>query len=150
MAQARNVLRGIAHRMVAPPAEVLTALDQAMRDLAVGSLVTAIIAKVEQMPSEVAAGLRTFRWSNAGQPPPLPISPDGVSEVTTGRSCCGPLPRGWPVPDSRWTGSATRCWPSSAGPSTTTSPCSQYGPPRGPPRPPEAGPSVQPVDLRGR
>ena len=66
MAQVRNVLRGIAHRMVAPPAEVLTALDQAMRDLAVGSPVTAIIAKVEQTPSEAAAGLRTFRWFNAG------------------------------------------------------------------------------------
>ena len=81
MAQVRNVLRGIAHRMVTPPAEVLTALDQAMRDLAVGSPVTAIIAKVEQTPSEAAAGLRTFRWSNAGHPPPLPISPDGVVEV---------------------------------------------------------------------
>ena len=65
MAQVRNVLRKIAHRMVAPAA-VLTALDQAMRDLAVGSPVTAIIAKVEQTPSEAAAGLRTFRWFNAG------------------------------------------------------------------------------------
>ena len=65
MAQVRNVLRGIAHRMVAPAA-VLTALDQAMRDLAVGSPVTAIIAKVEQTPNEAAAGLRTFRWFNAG------------------------------------------------------------------------------------
>ena len=52
-----------------------------MRDLAVGSVATAIIAEVEQTPSEVAAGLRTFRWSSAGHPPPLPISPDGVVEV---------------------------------------------------------------------
>ena len=81
MAQVRNVLRGIAHRMVAPPAAVLTALDEAMRDLAVGSLVTAILAKVDQSPAEAAAGLRTLRWSNAGHPAPLLISPDGVAEV---------------------------------------------------------------------
>jgi len=81
MAQVRNVLRGLAHRMVAPPAAVLTALDEAMRDLAVGSLVTAILAKVEQTPDEAAAGLRTLRWSNAGHPAPLLISPDGDAEL---------------------------------------------------------------------
>jgi serine phosphatase RsbU (regulator of sigma subunit) len=60
---------------------VLTGLDEAMRDLTIGSLVTAIVAKVEQTPSEAAVGLRTFRWSNAGRPPPLLINPHGVAGV---------------------------------------------------------------------
>ena len=81
MAQVRNVLRGVAHRMVEPPAAVLTALDQAMHDLAVTSLVTAILAKVEQTEEQAVAGLRTLRWSNAGHPPPLLITPDGVAEL---------------------------------------------------------------------
>ncbi len=80
---------------------------------------------------------------------------DGLAErrgssSTTGRSCCGPLPRGSPVPDSCWASSATRCWPSSAGPSTTTSPCSQHGPPRGPPAAPGSRTAGATGRLQGR
>ena len=81
MAQVRNVLRGIAHRMAEPPAAVLSALDQAMADLGVDSLVTAVLAKVEQTPEQAAAGRHTLRWSNAGHPPPLLIRPDGAAEL---------------------------------------------------------------------
>jgi serine phosphatase RsbU (regulator of sigma subunit) len=78
MAQVRNVLRGVAHCLQASPAAVLTALDRAMCDLAVDTLATAVLATVEQCPEEAARGMRQLRWSNAGHPPPLLISPEGA------------------------------------------------------------------------
>jgi PAS domain S-box-containing protein len=81
MAQVRNVLRGIAHALVQPPAVILSALDLAMRDLAVGALATAVLAKVEQSPEEAARGLRTLRWSNAGHLSPLLVHPGGRTEL---------------------------------------------------------------------
>ncbi|QGQ19302.1 SpoIIE family protein phosphatase [Cellulomonas sp. JZ18] len=81
MAQIRNVLRGGAHAIVQPPAGILSALDWAMRDLAVGALTTAVLAKVEQTPELAAEGLRRLRWSNAGHLPPLLLHPDGRAEL---------------------------------------------------------------------
>ncbi|MDP9406856.1 MAG: SpoIIE family protein phosphatase [Actinomycetota bacterium] len=81
MGQLRNLLRGVAHALDAPPAQVLTALDQAIRDLGVTSLATVVLARVEQTPAEAAAGLRTLRWSNAGHLPPLLVEPDGTACV---------------------------------------------------------------------
>jgi serine phosphatase RsbU (regulator of sigma subunit) len=78
MAQVRNVLRGVAHSLQESPAAVLTALDRAMRDLAVDSLATAVLATIEQRPEDAARGVRLLRWSNAGHPPPLLISPEGA------------------------------------------------------------------------
>jgi serine phosphatase RsbU (regulator of sigma subunit) len=80
MAQVRNVLRGVAHCRQDPPAAVLSALDRAMRDLEVDTLATAVLATVEQRPEDAERGIRLFRWSNAGHPPPLLIAPEG--EVT--------------------------------------------------------------------
>ncbi|PRY13021.1 PAS domain S-box-containing protein [Kineococcus rhizosphaerae] len=80
MAQVRNLLRGTAHALVEPPAAVLGALDGAMRDLAVGALATAVLARVEQGADAAARGLRTLRWSNAGHPPPLLLTADGHAE----------------------------------------------------------------------
>ncbi|WP_432574931.1 SpoIIE family protein phosphatase [Kineococcus sp. SYSU DK005] len=81
MAQVRNVLRGVAHAIVQPPAAILHALDWAMRDLAIGALSTAVLAKVEQGQQDAERGLRTLRWSSAGHPPPLLIHPDGRAEL---------------------------------------------------------------------
>ena len=81
MAQVRNVLRGVARAMVEPPAAVLSALDRAMEDLAVGALTTVVLAKVEQSEQDAARGLRTLRWSSAGHPPPLVIHPGGSAEL---------------------------------------------------------------------
>jgi len=78
MAQVRNVLRGVAHSMTGSPAAVLGALDRALRDLAVDTLATAVLATIEQGPAEEAAGRRLLRWCNAGHPPPLLIGEDGV------------------------------------------------------------------------
>lgn len=78
MAQLRNLLRGIAHSLDAPPAQVLTALDRAQQGLGVTTLVTAVLAQVEQGPGD---GLRRLRWSNAGHPPPLVVRADGTAEL---------------------------------------------------------------------
>jgi Stage II sporulation protein E (SpoIIE) len=48
-----------------------------MHGLAVDVFATAILARVEQDPAHAAHGLRTLRWSNAGHPPPVLISPQG-------------------------------------------------------------------------
>lgn len=81
MAQIRNLLRGLAYASELSPAAALADLDRAMQGLKVGSLATAIVARVEQTPSDAERGLRTLRWSNAGHPPPVLISPDGAATL---------------------------------------------------------------------
>ena len=77
MGQVRNLLRGIAYTLGEPPAAVLSALDRALRDLEVGSLATAVFARL--LRGE--AGSWLLRWSNAGHPPPLVLEPDGTVHV---------------------------------------------------------------------
>ncbi len=77
MGQFRNLLRGIAYAVAEPPAAVLSTLDRAVRDLAVGSLATAVLARVEPAPDD-GPGARLVTWSNAGHPPPLLVEPDGT------------------------------------------------------------------------
>lgn len=77
MAQVRNVLRGVAHAVVGPPATVLEALDRALHDLAVGAVVTAVVATVGEGAGD---GSRTLRWASAGHPAPLLLHADGRVE----------------------------------------------------------------------
>ena len=79
MGGVRSTLRGIAYVLADTPAGVLSALDRAMRDLDVGALATAVLARVE--PGQAGAGSRTLRWSNAGHPPPLLLHPTGTAEL---------------------------------------------------------------------
>ncbi len=81
MGQLRNMLRGIVHALDAPPACTLTALDRALRDLGMTTLVTALLARVEQTAEEAATGARTLRWSNAGHLPPLLLGADGTARL---------------------------------------------------------------------
>ena len=81
MGQLRNVLRGIAHALDASPGPVLSTLDRALPGLDIATLVTAVLARVEQTPAQVATGERTLRWSNAGHPPPLLVSADGSAQL---------------------------------------------------------------------
>uniref|UniRef100_UPI003D7DEC33 PP2C family protein-serine/threonine phosphatase n=1 Tax=Kineococcus sp. SYSU DK016 TaxID=3383137 RepID=UPI003D7DEC33 len=78
MGQVRNLLRGIGYSLEVSPASALSALDRAMRDLGVGALATGVLATVE--PVEGARAWR-LRWSNAGHPPPVVLTPDGRVEV---------------------------------------------------------------------
>jgi len=82
MAQVRNVLRGIGYALGEPPAAVLFELDRAMRDLAVGALATAVLARLEDGDD----GDSLVRWSSAGHLPPLLVHPDGRTELLQRRS----------------------------------------------------------------
>jgi GAF domain-containing protein len=87
MGQIRGLLRGIAVTTGAGPAEVLQRLDEAMATLQIETIATAIVARLEQTPDELEAGVTRLRWSNAGHPPPLvvvhpeaPETPETVGE----------------------------------------------------------------------
>jgi sigma-B regulation protein RsbU (phosphoserine phosphatase) len=84
MAQVRNVLRGITQVLTAPPATVLTALDQALRTLSIPTLATMILAEVDQDhrgQRRTNTAPLVLRWSNAGHPPPLLICADGTVQL---------------------------------------------------------------------
>ncbi|SFL77525.1 SpoIIE family protein phosphatase [Geodermatophilus ruber] len=76
MGQLRGLLRGISYSSGAPPAQVLTQLDRAVRGLALDTMATALVARLE--PGD--GGLTRLRWSSAGHPPPVVVGADG--EVT--------------------------------------------------------------------
>ncbi|SEP30307.1 SpoIIE family protein phosphatase [Trujillonella endophytica] len=82
MGQVRGLLRGISHSSGAPPAEVLTRLDRAMAGLAPEVMATALVARLEH-PAGLEPGAVLLRWSNAGHPPPLVISPGGAVRMLT-------------------------------------------------------------------
>ncbi len=74
MGQLRGLLRGIAHYSGAGPAEVLRGLDEAIWDMHTDTLATAAVARLERADGN---GWTRLRWTNAGHPPPLLLSPDG-------------------------------------------------------------------------
>ena len=75
MGQIRSILRGIAYDRPESPAQVLTRVDGVLTGLHVGTLATALVARVDQTPEQAAAGLRGLRWSSAGHLPPLLLTP---------------------------------------------------------------------------
>jgi PAS domain S-box-containing protein len=84
MGQLRGLLRGIATSTDAGPAGVLARLDDSMVQLAVDSLATAVVARLEQTPGELAREVTRVRWSNAGHPPPVVLRADGRVELLAG------------------------------------------------------------------
>jgi sigma-B regulation protein RsbU (phosphoserine phosphatase) len=81
MGQVRSILRGIAYDRHEEPARVLTRVDAALTGLRIGTLATALIARIEQ-PGELAStGRRVLRWSSAGHLPPLLLRGDGRVEL---------------------------------------------------------------------
>src|SRR4051794_20168600 len=81
MGQIRSVLRGIAYDRPDTPAEVLGRVDGVLGGLHVGSMATALVARVEQAPAQRRHGVRTMRWSSAGHLPPLLQGRDGTVTV---------------------------------------------------------------------
>ena len=75
MGQMRTTLRALAWAVDDPPSRQVTRLEQAMDDLGVEGLATLVYATVEDDADE--SGARTLRWTNAGHPPPLLVTPDG-------------------------------------------------------------------------
>jgi len=81
MGQARTIVRTLAARDHEGPAAVLAEVEQVMQTLQSEILATAVLARLEQTDAERAAGLTRLRWSNAGHPPPMAITPDGRVRV---------------------------------------------------------------------
>ncbi|WNV73705.1 GAF domain-containing SpoIIE family protein phosphatase [Geodermatophilus sp. DSM 44513] len=77
MGQVRSILRGIAYDRQEEPAQVLTRVDAALTGLRIGTLATALIARIEQPAELTGSGRRLLRWSSAGHLPPLLLHADG-------------------------------------------------------------------------
>lgn len=77
MGQVRNVLRGLAYDSLDSPAELLRRVDGAIRGLALDTLATAVLGRLEP----AAGGGRHLRWSSAGHLPPLVRRSDGSTLV---------------------------------------------------------------------
>ncbi|WP_448618816.1 PP2C family protein-serine/threonine phosphatase [Geodermatophilus sp. URMC 65] len=81
MGQVRSILRGIAYDRNEEPARVLARVDAALTGLRIGTLATALIARLEQPPELAGSGRRVLRWSSAGHLPPLLLHGDGRVEL---------------------------------------------------------------------
>jgi serine phosphatase RsbU (regulator of sigma subunit) len=81
MGQVRSILRGIAYDRQEEPARILARVDGVLTGLRIGTLATALIARIEQTPEQAADGRRTLRWSSAGHLPPLLLRADGGVRV---------------------------------------------------------------------
>jgi PAS domain S-box-containing protein len=77
MGQVRGLLRGIGYSSGGSPAEVLTELDLAIEGLALETMATALVARLEQDEHDLRAGQVRLRWSSAGHPPLAVLTPDG-------------------------------------------------------------------------
>ncbi len=78
MGQIRSILRGIAYDRPESPAQVLARVDRVLDGLHVGTMATALVARIERPAQPARAGLRTLRWSSAGHLPPALLRPDGT------------------------------------------------------------------------
>ncbi|SEP29046.1 SpoIIE family protein phosphatase [Trujillonella endophytica] len=93
MGQVKTLVRGIAFDRLEEPAGVLRRVDHALVGLAVPTMATALVCRVEHD----GAGGRTLRWSSAGHPEPLLLTADG--RVTDLAAPIGPpLGIGWRGP----------------------------------------------------
>ncbi len=81
MGQVRSIVRGIAYDRQEGPAQILTRVDAVISGLRIGTLATALIARLEQPADQARDDQRTLRWSSAGHLPPLVLHPDGRVEV---------------------------------------------------------------------
>lgn len=99
MGQVKTLVRGIAFDRLEEPAGVLRRVDHALVGLAVPTLATALVCRVEQDAAEQAVGLRRLRWSTAGHPEPMLLFSDG-SVLDLSAPVGPPLGIGWLGPRS--------------------------------------------------
>ncbi|WP_409330298.1 SpoIIE family protein phosphatase [Trujillonella humicola] len=93
MGQVKTLVRGIAFDRLEEPAGVLRRVDHALVGLAVPTMATALVCRIEHD----GAGGRTLRWSSAGHPEPMLLGADGrVTDLTA--PIGPPLGIGWRGP----------------------------------------------------
>ncbi|AVV44509.1 SpoIIE family protein phosphatase [Streptomyces sp. ID05-04B] len=80
MAQVRNMLRAYAWALHEPPSQIVARLDEAVMHITDVAMATLILARVEAADD----GHWRLTWTNAGHPPPLLISHDGLAAYLTG------------------------------------------------------------------
>jgi sigma-B regulation protein RsbU (phosphoserine phosphatase) len=85
MGQIRSIVRGIAFDRQENPAAILGRVDEVLTGLQIGTMATALIARIEQTPEERETRLRRVRWSSAGHLPPLVRHADGTVETLSTR-----------------------------------------------------------------
>ncbi|MDX3745619.1 SpoIIE family protein phosphatase [Streptomyces sp. AK08-02] len=79
MAQVRNMLRAYAWALQEPPSQIVERLDEAVLHITDVSMATMILARIE----ETHDSQWKLTWTNAGHPPPLLISHDGLADYLT-------------------------------------------------------------------
>jgi hypothetical protein len=79
MAQVRNMLRAYAWAQEEPPSRIVERLDQAIQHITDVSMATLVFARIES----VADGRWQLSWTNAGHPPPLLITREGLADYLT-------------------------------------------------------------------
>ncbi len=85
MGQLRGLVRALAYSTEEAPADVLRRVERTARGLAVSTMATAVLARIERRPDEPVSGVRRLRWSNAGHLPPLLLHADGSTEYLATR-----------------------------------------------------------------
>ncbi|MFH8768931.1 SpoIIE family protein phosphatase [Streptomyces sp. NPDC017958] len=80
MAQLRNMLRAYGWSQQEPPSRVVERLDEAIMPITDVAMATLIFARV----TETDDGDWQMSWTNAGHPPPLLITRDGLAHYLTG------------------------------------------------------------------
>ena len=78
MAQTRGMLRAISQTVVGSPAAVLSSLDTVFANLRMNTLVTAVVATVDDRCAGDTRAV-TLCWSNAGHPAPILVRADGTT-----------------------------------------------------------------------
>ncbi|MGV9456751.1 SpoIIE family protein phosphatase [Streptomyces sp. NPDC003635] len=79
MAQLRNMLRAYASSQQKPPSKIVEWLDQATRHIIEVPMATLVFARLK----DNEAGRCELSWTNAGHPPPLLVTREGVARYLT-------------------------------------------------------------------
>ncbi|MEU7209333.1 SpoIIE family protein phosphatase [Streptomyces sp. NA03103] len=79
MAQLRNMLRAYAWSQQEPPSRVVERLDEAIMPITDVSMATLVFGRI----SRTDDGLWRLSWTNAGHPPPLLVTREGLTDYLT-------------------------------------------------------------------